>query len=340
MSTAYSLKLQAMSDERLAVECLMALRACLPKASRAAQQRADRCAIECTDRKRESIWTEAVERVKAERHTRTQTEETMSTAVAAAPSAGEILEQVVIKGDLSRLSEQDRVAYYAAVCKSLSLNPLTRPLEYITLNGRLVLYARKDATEQLRKLHGVSIHKIERDTSEGVYIVTAYARDRNSREDCSTGAVAIDTLKGEARANAIMKAETKAKRRVTLSICGLGVLDETELETIEEARPPLGRQPQQEQAPAPPKPNVGHPDHKAPQTPQELKQRLRQKDSELARKGLCKQGELINYLERSGAVNDWGADIEKWQLSNMDVIKEMVNQFTEDAKAKQGKGAA
>jgi hypothetical protein len=29
-----------------------------------------------------------------------------------------------------------------------------------------------------------------------------------------------------------MKAETKAKRRVTLSICGLGFLDETEVETL------------------------------------------------------------------------------------------------------------
>jgi hypothetical protein len=34
-----------------------------------------------------------------------------------------------------------------------------------------------------------------------------------------------------------MKAETKAKRRVTLSICGLGLLDETEIETIPGAAP-------------------------------------------------------------------------------------------------------
>jgi len=33
-------------------------------------------------------------------------------------------------------------------------------------------------------------------------------------------------------ANAIMKAITKAKRRVTLSICGLGMLDETEVESL------------------------------------------------------------------------------------------------------------
>jgi hypothetical protein len=38
-------------------------------------------------------------------------------------------------------------------------------------------------------------------------------------------------------ANAQMKAVTKGKRRLTLSLCGLGWLDETEIETIPSARP-------------------------------------------------------------------------------------------------------
>ena len=48
--------------------------------------------------------------------------------------------------------------------------------------------------------------------------------------------------------NAKLKAITKAKRRVTLSICGLGFLDETEIETI-----PTGvhSQPQQIEAGTP-----------------------------------------------------------------------------------------
>ena len=40
------------------------------------------------------------------------------------------------------------------------------------------------------------------------------------------------SLKGDFRANMKMKAVTKAKRRATLSICGLGWLDETEIEDI------------------------------------------------------------------------------------------------------------
>lgn len=142
-----------------------------------------------------------------------------------------IIERVLIVGDLSKLQPDERVSYYRAVCKSVGLNPFTQPFAYINLQGKLTLYAKKDCTEQLRKIHNVSVTKLERDTVNGVYIVTAYARLHDGRQDSSTGAVNTEGLKGDALANAIMKAETKAKRRVTLSICGLGFLDETEVET-------------------------------------------------------------------------------------------------------------
>jgi hypothetical protein len=152
------------------------------------------------------------------------------------------VEQALIQGDLAGLTADQRVNYYKAVCESVGLNPLTKPFDYLELDGgsgkKLVLYAKRDATDQLRKIHGVSV------------TITA-----DGREDESTGAVPIEKeggewksassgkryfagngtftqLRGDALANALMKAETKAKRRVTLSICGLGILDETEVETI------------------------------------------------------------------------------------------------------------
>ena len=152
-------------------------------------------------------------------------------------TAPSVIEQVIAKGDLAKLSPEERVAYYVRTCESLGLNPLTKPFEYITLNGKLTLYARKDATEQLRKIHGVSLSIIGRELVDDVYLVTARATMADGRTDESIGAVAIGGLKGEARANAIMKAETKAKRRVTLSACGLGILDETETDSIPNAQP-------------------------------------------------------------------------------------------------------
>lgn len=139
-----------------------------------------------------------------------------------------IIETVMAKGDLSQLTADERNKYYLAVCNSVGLNPLTRPLEYITLSGRMVLYARRDATDQLRSIHKVSITEMTESEIEGVYVVTVKATNGEGRTDMAKGATNINALKGEALANAMMKAETKAKRRVTLSLCGLGLLDETE----------------------------------------------------------------------------------------------------------------
>jgi hypothetical protein len=163
-----------------------------------------------------------------------------TTAVAVAtpfpPIAPEVLEQVLIGGDLSGLTEAQRLAYYRAVCQSLGLNPLSKPFEYLWLNGKLRLYALRDCADQLRRLHGISIWITSRERLGDIYVVTARAKDRSGREDESIGAVALGSLKGDALANALMKAETKAKRRVTLSLAGLGWLDETEVVTIPGAR--------------------------------------------------------------------------------------------------------
>lgn len=150
----------------------------------------------------------------------------MAKADTPAPSAG--LEQVLIQGDLKSLTPAQRTEYYLRVCDSLGLNPLTRPFEYLTFQGRLVLYARRDCTEQLRRRDGISITIVNRRVEAGVYTVSARAKTADGREDESDGVVCIEGLKGESLANAFMKAETKAKRRVTLSICGLGMLDESE----------------------------------------------------------------------------------------------------------------
>ena len=148
----------------------------------------------------------------------------------------ELLEKVVVEGDLSKLTPQERVSYYARVCDSLGLNPFTQPFGYIVLNGRLTLYAKREAAEQLRAIRGISITKEEHDQRGDLYIVRAYGRDKTGREDVATGAVSIAGLKGDALANAVMKAETKAKRRLTLSLAGLGWLDESEVDSIPDAR--------------------------------------------------------------------------------------------------------
>lgn len=149
---------------------------------------------------------------------------------------GALIERVVAMGDLDGLKPIERAHYYGKVCESVGLNPLTRPFAYIKLNGKLTLYALRDATDQLRKIHGVSVQIVSRERTDDLCVVTARATSADGRCDEAIGAVSIAGLKGENLANALMKAETKAKRRVTLSICGLGWLDETEVSDVKGAR--------------------------------------------------------------------------------------------------------
>lgn len=174
-----------------------------------------------------------------------------------------VMEKVLIEGDLSVLSPQERFAYYTKVCESLGLNPLTKPFEYLQLDGKLVLYVKRDATDQLRKLYAVSITIVNREKFGDVYCVTARGTTPDGRTDESIGVVALVKderiwdperynprtqkkgtyvmtgkqlpLSAEELANALMKAEAKAKRRVTLSLVGLGMMDESEIEMAENA---------------------------------------------------------------------------------------------------------
>lgn len=161
----------------------------------------------------------------------------MSAAVTVSrATSADAIDSVIAKGDLSKLTADERVAYYRNVCDSIGLNPMTQPFAYIELQGKLTLYCRKEASDQLRQIHGVSLAIVSTKTVNDIYIVTARAVDKTGRTDESTGAVSIAGLNGDKLANAIMKCETKAKRRVTLSLCGLGWLDESETETIPGAR--------------------------------------------------------------------------------------------------------
>ena len=149
----------------------------------------------------------------------------------------DIMESVLIKGDLARLTPQERVAYYNAVCKSIGVNPLTQPLAYMNLQGKLSLYAKRDCADQLRRLRNVSIEILRQGLNDDLYSVHVQATDGKGRKDEDLGVVPLPAnVKGEFRANMMLKAVTKAKRRVTLSICGLGFLDETEVDDIPDAK--------------------------------------------------------------------------------------------------------
>ena len=161
----------------------------------------------------------------------------MTTQAIAKKDDANIYESLALHGDLSGLKPEEKAQYYSALCNRLGLDPATQPFALIKLNGKEVMYAKRDATDQLARIHNVNRQIVKEEHIAEAYVVTVEATLPNGRKEQSKGAVTLGQLKGDAFCNAIMKAETKAKRRATLSILGLGMLDEGELETIPDYHP-------------------------------------------------------------------------------------------------------
>ena len=143
-----------------------------------------------------------------------------------------VAESLVTKGDLSGLTPEERARHYIATCESHGLNPHSQPFSFLTLNGKLVMYANRGCTDQLAAMHHVNRKIIDGPRlmdlgGTKIIYCMAEASLPNGRTE-----TAIATVPMTDPVMVLMKAETKAKRRATLSILGLGMLDETEAESI------------------------------------------------------------------------------------------------------------
>lgn len=145
--------------------------------------------------------------------------------------------QLVAGGDTSRLTPQQKLTYYRARCEAAGLDPRTHPFEFTKLQGKETLYARKAASDQLAAKNGIRFHVLAKGIESDLYVVTGRVICQDGREMDDIGAVAIKGKTGDELANAMMKALTKCRRRAVLSVCGLGVPDETELETVPREKP-------------------------------------------------------------------------------------------------------
>lgn len=156
----------------------------------------------------------------------------MSTELATTNGLGqETINKLVLQHDLSSLNEKELVSYYIAVCNEYGLDYKQKPFDILTLQQKKTLYANKNCSAQLTVKHKPTVIVVDRNIIGGMIIVTARVtkQDGSSVED--VGVVPMPANGADAQANAIMKAVTKAKRRTLLSAFGLGMMDETEIET-------------------------------------------------------------------------------------------------------------
>jgi hypothetical protein len=154
------------------------------------------------------------------------------------------LQQILATGDLAPLEPPQRVAYYLTLTRSLSLNPLSRPFDWLVLDGRLVLYPNKSCAEQLRRLHQISVRKVRAEPLGELFVVEVEGRTPDGRTDYATKYVPLTVwnqregrhvrLNSRELANAYAKAETGAKRRLVLSMVGLSTVPD--LDDVANAR--------------------------------------------------------------------------------------------------------
>jgi len=139
--------------------------------------------------------------------------------------------------DLSKLSRKRQNEIYTEACERLGLSPLSFPLDLIKSRAGSTLMINETGASQLRTRHGISIAiksrellpyqetvtdpdtRAEKTVTRYLAIVTVTATCGDRTEE-ATGAV--EAFGAMMKSNALKKAETQAKRRATLAMCGQG----------------------------------------------------------------------------------------------------------------------
>lgn len=144
--------------------------------------------------------------------------------------------------NLGDFSDAQKAAYYNAACEFLGVPKELNLLKYFwadQVEGKrnLILYATRGATDIIRDNRNISVTSLVQHDGPGYvsFTATASATGSNgeSRFEMATGASSTEGLKGKALEIAVMFAQTKALRRVTLQFAGGGFLDESEVVSFE-----------------------------------------------------------------------------------------------------------
>ncbi len=154
------------------------------------------------------------------------------TTLATVTSVSERMLHLIKTGDIGRMSDEEQLIYYKHECDRMGLDPMARPFEFMSLNGKRVLYAKRIAGDMLAAKYRVTVQLMEGPevrkfgTVEVLYVkARATMPDGRFVEDVGTKPLADVGVN-------VMKCVTVSIRRATLRLCGWGGLDESELEDM------------------------------------------------------------------------------------------------------------
>jgi hypothetical protein len=138
--------------------------------------------------------------------------------------------------DLESLNEEQREQYYLSACEHFGVPADLNLLAFIYMEAEagkrnLVLYAKKGATDIIRSRMEITTTRLTKDTGSGYVAWIAEGKNPGGRVEMAVGSASTEGLKGQSLASAVMTAQTRATRRMTLQFVGGGLLDESEVNT-------------------------------------------------------------------------------------------------------------
>ena len=148
------------------------------------------------------------------------------------------LKPFTIIHNIEKLTDEERAAYLAKVSEFMGLPPEMNALDMLWVSDeetglkKYVPYARKGTTDILREIHGIKVLSMEQHDGPSYVSFKATGVNPDGRQEVAVGAHGTDGLRGEKLAAAVMTAETRAGRRLTLKFVGAGILDESEVGAV------------------------------------------------------------------------------------------------------------
>ncbi len=144
-------------------------------------------------------------------------------------------EKFFLTRNLNNLNEEEKKVYYLRACEYFNLPPELNLLYLGWMESgdgtrNLVLAATKGATDIIRGRQGITTVDLKMENMFGCVNFTAVGQNGKGRIERAIGSCSVEGLRGRALEVAIMTAQTRATRRMTLQFLGGGLLDETEFE--------------------------------------------------------------------------------------------------------------
>lgn len=160
-------------------------------------------------------------------------------SAALVPSDEETIKEaanLMVTGDLSKMTMVQKAQFLYKLAKAEGIPPFPPPYAIGKDNmGKEKIISTKNRAESLRKRDGISTKTLYKgplrmgsEFNMEYYEVEVEGSTRDGRTATGTGVNYIKGAMGQELANKIMGCETKAQNRVTNSLSGSGLMDETE----------------------------------------------------------------------------------------------------------------